>query len=151
MCTSLRTSGPTTLQHWPRKHRSLYLLRQTKKSHSPHHVLLLQRHHGEHPNQLHHCVVWWNASCHKSLQRIVRAAERIIGVSLLSLQDIYSTRLTRKALRIAGDPPDTQLLLLALLFQQTVKILLHYSNTSSFCFNWFVLQLPCALCRLISF
>ncbi len=37
-------------------------------------------------------------------QRIVRAAEKIVGVSLPSLQDIYSTRLTRKALSIAGDP-----------------------------------------------
>ncbi len=40
----------------------------------------------------------------KSLQRIVRAAEKIVGISLPSLQDIYSTRLTRKALSIAGDP-----------------------------------------------
>ncbi len=39
-----------------------------------------------------------------SPQRIVRAAEKIVGVSLPSLQDIYSTRLTRKALSIAGDP-----------------------------------------------
>ncbi len=52
-------------------------------------------------------TVWYgacNSSCRKSLQRIVRAAEKIVGVSLLSLQDIYSTRLTRKALCIAGDP-----------------------------------------------
>ncbi len=54
------------------------------------------------------CITVWygacNASCRKSLQRIVRAAEKIVGVSLPSLQDIYSTRLTRKALFIAGDP-----------------------------------------------
>ena len=54
------------------------------------------------------CITVWygacNASCRKTLQRIVRAAERIIGVSLPSLQDIYATRLTRKALCIAGDP-----------------------------------------------
>ncbi len=54
------------------------------------------------------CITVWygacNASCRKSLQRIVRAAEKIVGVSLSSLQDIYSTRLTRKALSIAGDP-----------------------------------------------
>ncbi len=54
------------------------------------------------------CITVWygacNASCRKTLQRIVRAAEKIIGVSLLSLQDIYGTRLTRKALCIAGDP-----------------------------------------------
>ncbi len=34
----------------------------------------------------------------------MRAAEKIVGVSLPSLQDIYNTRLTRKALSIAGDP-----------------------------------------------
>ncbi len=54
------------------------------------------------------CITVWygacKASCCKTLQRIVRAAEKIVGVSLLSLQDIYSTRLTRKALCIAGDP-----------------------------------------------
>ncbi len=54
------------------------------------------------------CITVWygacNASCRKSLQRIVRAAEKIVGVSLPSLQDIYSTRLTRRALSIAGDP-----------------------------------------------
>ncbi len=54
------------------------------------------------------CITVWygacNASCRKSLQRIGRAAEKIVGVSLPSLQDIYSTRLTRKALCIAGDP-----------------------------------------------
>ncbi len=52
-------------------------------------------------------TVWYgacNASCRKSLQRNRRAAEKIVGVSLPFLQDIYSTRLTRKALSIAGDP-----------------------------------------------
>ncbi len=53
------------------------------------------------------CITVWygacNASCCKSLQRIVRAAEKNVGVSLPSLQDIYSTRLSRKALCIAGD------------------------------------------------
>ncbi len=54
------------------------------------------------------CITVWygacNASYRKSLQRIVRAAEKIVGVSLPSLQDIYSTHLTRKVLCIAGDP-----------------------------------------------
>lgn len=54
------------------------------------------------------CItVWYGActvSCRKTLQRTVKAAEKIIGVSLPSLLDIYNTRLTRKATRIAGDP-----------------------------------------------
>ncbi len=46
------------------------------------------------------CITVWygacNASCRKTLQWIVRAAEKIVGVSLPSLQDIYSTRLPAK-------------------------------------------------------
>ena len=53
-------------------------------------------------------ITAWYDSCTSSycrtLQRVVKAAERIVGVSLPSLQDIYSTRLTCKALSIAGDP-----------------------------------------------
>ena len=54
------------------------------------------------------CIRLWFGSCtaadRKSLQRIVNSAQRIIGASLPSLQDIYNTRLTRKALSIVGDP-----------------------------------------------
>ncbi|KAK0151084.1 hypothetical protein N1851_007775 [Merluccius polli] len=54
------------------------------------------------------CITLWygtcTVSCHKTLQRIVKAAERIIGVSLPPLLDIYNTSLTSKAIRIAGDP-----------------------------------------------
>ena len=50
------------------------------------------------------CItVWYGActvSCRKTLQCIVRAAERIIGVSLPPLLDIYNTRITSKAIRI---------------------------------------------------
>ncbi len=55
------------------------------------------------------CITVWygacNASCRKSLQRIVRAAEKIVGVSLPSLQDTYNTRLTRKASALQVIPP----------------------------------------------
>lgn len=54
------------------------------------------------------CIIMWysacSLSCRKSLQRTVRAAEKIIGVSLPSLLDIYHTCLACKATRIAGDP-----------------------------------------------
>ncbi|KAL3055642.1 hypothetical protein OYC64_018339 [Pagothenia borchgrevinki] len=53
------------------------------------------------------CITLWFGSCtaadRKSLQRIVTSAQRIIGASLPSLEDIYNTRLTRKALSIVGD------------------------------------------------
>ena len=39
-----------------------------------------------------------------SLQRIVRTAEKVIGAPLPSIEDIYNSRLTRKALRITADP-----------------------------------------------
>ncbi|KAK0146856.1 hypothetical protein N1851_013815 [Merluccius polli] len=39
----------------------------------------------------------------KAQQRIVRAAEKIVGAPLPSLQDIYNSRLSRKAFSIAGD------------------------------------------------
>uniref|UniRef100_A0A8C2GHX3 Reverse transcriptase domain-containing protein n=1 Tax=Cyprinus carpio TaxID=7962 RepID=A0A8C2GHX3_CYPCA len=59
-------------------------------------------------NILMSCITAWygtcNASCRKTLQRIVRTTEKIIVVSLPSLQNIYGTHLTRKALCIAGDP-----------------------------------------------
>ncbi|KAK0147724.1 hypothetical protein N1851_012576 [Merluccius polli] len=54
------------------------------------------------------CITVWyggcTASCRKTLQRTVKEAEKIIGAPLLSLQDIYRTRMARKALSIAGDP-----------------------------------------------
>ncbi len=106
--TSQRTSpGPTTLQHWPRKHNSVYFLRKLRRARAlaP---IVCTFYRGTIESILTSCITVWygacNASCRKSLQRIVRAAEKIVCVSLPSLQDIYSTRLTRKALCIAGDP-----------------------------------------------
>ena len=51
-------------------------------------------------------TVWYGscaASCRKTLQRTVRAAEKIIGAPLPAVDTIYSTRLTRKAIQISGD------------------------------------------------
>ncbi len=72
------------------------------------------------------CITVWygacNASCRKSPQRIVRAAEKIVGVSLPSLQDIYSTRLTRKAQHCRwSHPPITQLLQSAAIREETAE------------------------------
>ena len=53
------------------------------------------------------CITVWGGSCteqnRKALQRIINTAEKIIGAPLPSLQDIYTTRLTRKALMITKD------------------------------------------------
>ncbi|KAK3560863.1 hypothetical protein QTP86_022608, partial [Hemibagrus guttatus] len=67
----------------------------------------LCRDHREHPEQLHHCLVRELrelVSDRKTLQRIVRTAEKIIGVSLPSITDIYSTCCIRKANSIVNDP-----------------------------------------------
>ncbi|KAK3535534.1 hypothetical protein QTP70_016804, partial [Hemibagrus guttatus] len=67
---------------------------------SPHPDHVLQRNHRESPEQLHHCLVW---DC-KTLQQILRTAEKIIGVSLPSITDMYTTRYIRKANSIVDDP-----------------------------------------------
>ncbi len=85
----------------------LYFLRKLRRARAPASIMCTF-YRGTIESILTSCITVWygacNASCRKSLQRIVRAAENIVGVSLPSLQDIYSTRLTRKALCIAGDP-----------------------------------------------
>ncbi len=84
-----------------------YFLRKLRRARAPA-PIMCTFYRGTIESILTSCITVWygacNASCRKSLQRIVRAAEKIVGVSLPSLQDIYSTRLTRKALSIAGDP-----------------------------------------------
>ncbi len=85
----------------------LYFLRKLRRARTPASIMCTF-YRGTIESILSSCITVWygacNASCRKTLQRIVRAAEKIVGVSLPSLQDIYSTRLPRKALCIAGDP-----------------------------------------------
>ncbi len=85
----------------------LYFLRKLRRARAPA-PIMCTFYRGTIESILTSCITVWygacNASCRKSLRRIVRAAEKIVGVSLPSLQDIYNTRLTRKALSIAGDP-----------------------------------------------
>ncbi|KAL0187772.1 hypothetical protein M9458_014871, partial [Cirrhinus mrigala] len=85
----------------------LYFLRKLRRARAPA-PIMYTFYRGTIESILTSCITVWfgacNASCQKTLQRIVKAAERIIGVPLPSLQDIYSTRLTKKALCIAADP-----------------------------------------------
>lgn len=53
---------------------------------------------------LHHCDQLLLHSLPQNHQRLVRAAEKITGALLPSLQDNYNTWLTREALGIVGDP-----------------------------------------------
>ncbi|KAK3513718.1 hypothetical protein QTP70_028756 [Hemibagrus guttatus] len=65
------------------------------------------RDHREHPEQLHHCLVWELhrlGSHRKTLQQIVRTAEKIIRSSLPSITDIYSTHAASAKPVIVDDP-----------------------------------------------
>uniref|UniRef100_A0A3B1K4B1 Reverse transcriptase domain-containing protein n=1 Tax=Astyanax mexicanus TaxID=7994 RepID=A0A3B1K4B1_ASTMX len=85
----------------------LYFLRKLKRAGAPT-PIMTTFYRGAIESILTSCFTVWygacTASCRRTLQRIVRAAEKIVGTSLPSLQDLYSSRLTRKALRLAGDP-----------------------------------------------
>ncbi len=63
--------------------------------------ILLLLHCGEHPDRLHHRLVWkqhrWQP------QSVVRTARHIVGGELPSLQDIYTRQFIRKAWRIIKD------------------------------------------------
>ncbi|XP_076827475.1 uncharacterized protein LOC143474082 [Brachyhypopomus gauderio] len=84
----------------------LYFLRRLRKAHLPS-PILTTFYRGTIESTLSSCITVWFGNCtvadRKSLQRIVRTAEKIIGVSLPSITDIYTTRCTRKALSIVGD------------------------------------------------
>ncbi len=65
----------------------------------------LQRYYREHIDQLHLCMVWdCRASDWRSVQRVVRTAEKIIGSSLPSIQDLAHNRCLSRAQNIVKDP-----------------------------------------------
>ncbi|KAI4872827.1 hypothetical protein NFI96_017541, partial [Prochilodus magdalenae] len=53
------------------------------------------------------CITAWFGNCtasdRKSLQQVVRTAKKIVGVSLPTVMDIYTTRCIRKATNIVDD------------------------------------------------
>ncbi len=104
----------------------LYFLRKLRRARAPA-PIMCTFYRGTIESILTSCITVWygacNASCRKSLQRIVRAAEKIVGVSLPSLQNIYSTRLTRKSPQHCrwSHPPDTQLLQSAAIREETAE------------------------------
>ncbi|KAK3527697.1 hypothetical protein QTP86_034170 [Hemibagrus guttatus] len=84
----------------------LYFLRRLRKAHLPP-PILTTFYRGTIKSILSSCITAWFGNCtasdRKTLQRIVRTAEKIIGVSLPSITDIYSTRCIRKASSIVDD------------------------------------------------
>ncbi|KAI5108334.1 gastrula zinc finger protein XlCGF28.1-like [Silurus meridionalis] len=84
----------------------LYFLRRLSKDHLPPPILTMF-YRGSIESILNSCITAWFGNCtvsdRKTLQRIVRTAEKIIGVSLPSIMDIYTTHCIRKANSIVDD------------------------------------------------
>ncbi|KAI4888037.1 hypothetical protein NFI96_004468 [Prochilodus magdalenae] len=84
----------------------LYFLRRLRKAHLPP-PILTTFYRGTIESILSSCITAWFGNCtasdRKSLQRVVRTAEKIIGVSLLTVMDIFTTRRIRKATSIVDD------------------------------------------------
>ncbi len=127
VCTSQRTSpGLTTLQHWPRKHSNVSTSSANSEEPEPRPPSCATFYRGTIESILTSCITVWygacNASCRKSLQRIVRAAEKIVGVSLPSLRTSTAPVSPAKpsALQVIP-PPDTQLLQSAAIREETAE------------------------------
>ncbi|KAK1787349.1 hypothetical protein P4O66_002849 [Electrophorus voltai] len=90
-----------------RAQQHLFFLWTLRKAHLPS-PILTTFYRGTIESILSTCITTWFGNCttfdHKTLQRIVRTAEKIIGVSLLSITDIYTTGCIRKATNIVKDP-----------------------------------------------
>ncbi|KAI4904352.1 hypothetical protein NFI96_032396 [Prochilodus magdalenae] len=84
----------------------LYFLRRLRKAHLPP-PILTTFYRGTIESILSSCITAWFGNCtasdRKSLQRVVRTAEKIICVSLPTITDIYTTRCIRKATSIVDD------------------------------------------------
>ncbi|KAK3531145.1 hypothetical protein QTP70_013245 [Hemibagrus guttatus] len=79
----------------------------SKKAHLPLPILTMF-YRGTIKSVLSSCITAWFGNCtasdRKTLQRIVKTAEKIMGVSLPSITDMYTTRCIRKANSIVDDP-----------------------------------------------
>ncbi|KAK3517467.1 hypothetical protein QTP70_012438 [Hemibagrus guttatus] len=85
----------------------LYFPRRLRKAHLPSPILTMF-YRGTIESVLSSCITPWFGNCTvsdcKTLQRILRTAEKIIGVSLPSITDMYTTCCIRKANSIVDDP-----------------------------------------------
>ncbi|KAK3566707.1 hypothetical protein QTP86_004257 [Hemibagrus guttatus] len=99
---SLNTSSITK-----KAQQRLYFLRRLRTAHLPP-LILTTFYRGTIESILSSCITAWFGNCtvldRKTLQRIVSTAEKVIGVSLPSITDIYSTRCIRKTNSIVDDP-----------------------------------------------
>ncbi|KAI5088080.1 gastrula zinc finger protein XlCGF28.1-like [Silurus meridionalis] len=98
---SLNTSSITK-----KAQQRLYFLKRLRKAHLPPPILTMF-YRGTIESILSSCITAWFGNCtvsdRKTLQRIVRTAEKIIRVSLPSIMDIYTTHCIRKVHSIVDD------------------------------------------------
>ncbi|KAK1796275.1 hypothetical protein P4O66_009347, partial [Electrophorus voltai] len=90
-----------------RAQQCLYFLQKLREAHLPS-PILTTFYRGTVESILSSCIITWFGNCtafdRKTLQRIMRTAEKIIGVSLPSITNIYITHCIRKATNIVKDP-----------------------------------------------
>lgn len=101
MVTLLTSSGPhTSPNRWRRHNKDFSFLRKLKYTRLPQN-LLINFYRSAIESLLTYCCTVWYSSCteenRKDLWRVVRAAERVIGMPLPILHDIYTGRLQQKA------------------------------------------------------
>ncbi len=81
----------------------LYFLRQLRKFNLPQ-ELLKQFYSAIIESVLCTSITVWSKSELRRLQRVVRSAERIIGTTLPPLQELYLSRVSKRAVKITLDP-----------------------------------------------
>ncbi len=100
----LRTCTAKKIEKGPAE---AYFLRQLRKFHLPQ-ELLIQLYTAIIESILCTSILVWFSSATKSdlrrLRRVVRTAERIIGTTLPTLQELYSSRVSKRAGKITLDP-----------------------------------------------
>ncbi|XP_055491999.1 uncharacterized protein LOC129697441 [Leucoraja erinacea] len=83
-----------------RAHQRLHYLRKLKQASLPTNILRTF-YRGTVESVLTYCINMWYSNCNcsdrKDLQRVVRGAERIIGVSLPSVQELFQSRCLKKS------------------------------------------------------
>ncbi len=96
-----------TLSIVKKAQQKLYFLRQLRKFNLPQ-ELLKQFYSAIIESVLCTSITVWFSSAtksdHRRLQRVVRTAERIIGTTLPTLQELYSSRVSKRAGKITLDP-----------------------------------------------
>ncbi len=64
-------------------------------------------HHQDSPVIIYNCLVWFSSATKRDIRRLqwtVRKAERIIGALLPSLQELYTSRVRKRAKKVTLDP-----------------------------------------------